>query len=134
MISANNLLKPLQTQTFLDKENNARNANITSQLDQKSYYARKTKKLNEIPNKTSVVVQSNLLTSKSIVPTVNKSNDILKQHNTNGVKKALNFDDNYDLSTMCDESNYNSINSISSIPNKPQDDMMSLEKERASAM
>lgn len=142
MINNSNILKTLQTQTFLDKENNARNANITAIGDRKNFYARKTKKLQEITNKPSSVLLDNTesvrsaalsnIASKpipSIIARAQEESELNRKINANRIKKTLNFEESQDAGIMCDESNYSSVNSNASFPNKPQDDKMSLEKD-----
>ena len=146
MISSANITKALPTQTSFDKENNARNANITSQGDRNNLYSRKVKKLQEVSiNKPSGAMLENIealrtanplpnLAAKPSIAHKQEEIDISRKLNANRVKKALNFDEAEDMSTMCDESNYSSVYSVSAVPNKPQDDKMSLEKDKTSAM
>ena len=145
MITNTNISKTVPAQTNFDKENNARNANITSQGDRNNFYARKVKKLQEISNKASNALFENIetvravnsltaLTTKPLNTRVQDDIEISRKLNVNRVKKMLNYDDGGELSTMCDESNYSSVYSVTSVSNKPQDDKMSLEKDKTSAM
>ena len=146
MIANVNTSKTLTTQTSFDKENNARNANITSQGDRNNFYSRKVKKLQEISNKSSNALLENIETVRAANPLANLVNkplvarnhediDISRKLNTQRVKKTLNFDDvDDDLNTMCDESHSSSVYSVNSLPHKTQDDKMSLEKDKTSAM
>lgn len=148
MISGSNLIKSTYGQSFLDKENNARNANISSQVDRKNLYSQKGKKFPDGSSKSLNSLDQNE-NIRAVNPSINPSaNPLLKplalrtdddinfnrRPNTNRVSKILNFEERNDTVSTNDESNYSSVHSNVSIPNKPQDYKINLDKEKFSLM
>ena len=146
--TGSNMLKSTYGQSFLDKENNARNANVSSQIDRKAtLYSQKPKKLYEGSSKSLNSLSEPSETIRTVNPTINPTaNPLLKplaarteddsnlnrRIVNNRVNKVLTFEDRHDTVSTNDESNYSSVQSNHSIPNKPQDNKINVEKEKFS--